>query len=175
MHEGRIEAEMKHKMNQKSKVDTINASKDGLIIQLTIATLCFFVFVWCWDTCPNQSKLWVLFFPNQPVKKTKPLEIRQVICFEFLKLNRRLPGATVGIGFTGSSVALGHNTTVSPSTMKVGGAGVLGGEGAVCVPLLTSNRSCSFPDRISTVYGPVENASATLNSYTKNKTRDEVE
>jgi len=114
------------------------------------------------------------FFPL--VKKTKPLEIRQIICFEFLKLNRRLPGAIVGIGFTGSSVALGHNTTVSPSRMvELGGEGVLGGEGAVYAPLLTSNRSCSFPDRISTVYGPVENASATLNTYTKNNTRDEVE
>ena len=150
---------MKHKMNQKSKVNIINASKDGLIIQLIITTLRFFVFVWWWDTWPNQCKPFA-----QLVKKPNPLEIRQVIFFESLKLNQCLPGATVGIGSTGSSVALGHNTTDSPSRMKVGAAGVLGEEGAVYVPLSTSNRSCSFPDRISTLYGPVENASATLNA-----------
>ena len=81
--------------------------------------------------------------------------------------NSRLPGAIVGIGSTGVSVSLGHSTIDSPSRMNVGGAGVLGAEGAEYVPLLTSNRSCSFPSSISTAYGPVEKASATLNTWDK--------
>ena len=52
-----------------------------------------------------------------------------------------LPGAIVGIGSTGSFVSLGHNTIDSPSRMKVGGAGVLGAEGAEYDPFSTSNRS----------------------------------
>ena len=73
-----------------------------------------------------------------------------------------LPEFTEGIGSTGSSVALGHNTTVSPSRVNVGGAGVVGADGAVYASFSTWNRSCSFPSKISTLYGPDEKASPML-------------
>ena len=62
---------------------------------------------------------------------------------------------------TGPEVALGHNKIVSPSNVKVSGAGVLGAETEEYEPSFTSKRSWSFPFKISTVYGPLEKASDT--------------
>ena len=59
------------------------------------------------------------------------------------------------------AVAFGHKKIVSLSNTKDGGTAVVGGEGGVYVPSLRSNMRCSFPDKISTLYGPVENASET--------------
>lgn len=57
--------------------------------------------------------------------------------------------------------AFGHKKIVSLSNTKDGGTAVVGGEGEEYVPSLTSNLRCSFPNKISTLYGPVEKASDT--------------
>lgn len=59
------------------------------------------------------------------------------------------------------AVVFGHKQIVSLSNTNEGGSAIVGGDGGMNVPSLTSNLRCSFPDIISTLYGPAEKASDT--------------